>query len=253
MADADILKQELFEQNKTETYHSEHYIFHYPSGSLAEKDILLIAETQEACFLKICSLLQVQYPEKINYYLTESPLEIGRVLWDEGTACNGVALCGRNKVYAVYSEQIKCIGAHEDTHLISFLLNFPESDFIVEGLAMAVDGLWWSVPNEVWTAYYKTKHTELSVSALFDNDVFAECGCVVTYPIAGAFTKFVIDTYGIDRYIEFYKYSGTEYDIIFPAIFGSPLQDIEAAFWQKMSTVPFNPSALEQMLKDEGF
>ena len=164
-------KESFFEHDKTETFISAHYIFHYAAGSAAEKDILFIAKEQEKCFSKICRTLEIDYIEKINYYLTDSPLEIGRVIWDEDAPCNGCALCGRNKIYATYNDDIKCIGSHEDTHLISFLINFPESDFLVEGLAMYMDGSWCGVPNEDWAAYYKTKHVNLSVKDLFDNDI----------------------------------------------------------------------------------
>lgn len=83
------------------------------------------------------------YPERIDYYFTDSPRDIGRVIWKEDFPCNGVALCGRNKIYAVYTENIKCIGPHEDAHLISSMLGFPESDFVAEGMAMLFDESWW--------------------------------------------------------------------------------------------------------------
>lgn len=246
-------KEEAYEKDKTKVYISDHYIFHYCAGSAAEKDILLIAETQEKCFTKICSTLKIDYAEKINYYLTDSPREIGRVIWDEEAPCNGCALCGRNKIYAVYNDNIKCIGPHEDTHLISFLMNYPESDFMVEGLATYMDGLWWGVPNEIWAAYYKTKHANLSVKDLFDNDIFADYGCIVTYPIAGAFTKYLIDTFGIERYIELYKYTGEEYETIMQSIFHTSFENIVKQFWSKMCRTPFDASALEEMLRSEGF
>ena len=246
-------KEEAFEQDKTEIYISDHYIFHYRAGSVAEKDIKFIAETQEKCFSKICSSLKVDYTEKIDYFLTGSPLEIGRVIWEEEAPCNGCALCGRNKVYATYNNNIKCIGSHEDTHLISFLMNFPESDFVVEGLAMYMDGLWWGVPNETWAAYYQTKQANLSVQDLFDNAVFADYGCTVTYPIAGAYTKFLIDTFGMERYIELYKYAGEEYETIMQSIFHTSFEDIVEKFWSKMSRIPFDASTLEEMLRSEGF
>lgn len=246
-------KEDAFELSRTEIFITEHYIFHYAPGSLAEKDILLIAETQEGCFRKICSTLKVDYAEKINYYLTDSPLEIGSVIWDEETPCNGCALCGRNKVYATYNENIKCIGSHEDTHLISFLLNYPESDFMVEGLAMYMHGLWWGVPNEIWAAYYKTKHENLSVMGLFDNSIFADVSCVITYPVAGAFTKFLIEEFGMEQYIEFYKYTGEEYDTIMQAVFHTTFEELSKRFWNKISEFSFDASALEEMLHIEGF
>lgn len=246
-------KESAFENDKTEVYISEHYIFHYVAGSVAERDILFIAETQEKSFNKICSTLKIDYPEKINYFLTDSPQEIGRVIWEEEAPCNGCALCGRNKIYATYTDSVQCIGSHEDTHLISFLINYPESDFIVEGLAMFMDGLWWGVPNEVWAAYYKTKQPELSLKELFDNAVFAECGCVVAYPIAGAFTKYLVDTFGLEKYIELYKYTEEEYEIVMQSIFHTSLADIAERFWNEMSKVLFDAPGLEEMLRAEGF
>lgn len=247
-------KEALFEQDKTKTYTSAHYVFHFQAGSLAEKEIMSITQKQEQCFSKICATLQVEYPEKIHYYFTASPLEIGRVFWEDGTPCNGVALCGRSesKIYAVYNGEVKCIGSHEDTHLISFAINYPESDFVVEGLAMSMDGLWWGIPNEVWSAYYKNIHPQLSINLLLENDIFAERGCVITYPIAGAFTRFLIDTYGMDRYLELYKYGGCEYGNVFATIFQATIAEIERAFWAQMATVQFDASALEEMLRAEG-
>lgn len=165
-------KEEAFEYDKTEIFISEHYIFHYCAGSVAEKDILRIAETQEKSFSKICSTLKVHYAEKINYYLTD---------------------------------------------------------------------------------YYKTKHVNLSVKDLFDNDIFADYGCTVTYPIAGAFTRFLIDTFGMERYIELYKYTGEEYETVMQSIFHTSFEDIVEHFWSEMSRIPFNASTLEEMLHSEGF
>ena len=248
-------KEALFEHNKNEAYISEHYIFHFQSGSLAEKEIKTISQEQELCFAKICTVLQTEYSEKIHYYFTSSPLEIGRVFWDEGTPCNGVALCGREqaKIYAVYNESVKCVGSHEDTHLISFQINYPESDFIVEGLAMFMDGLWWGVPNEVWSSYYKYKYPELAIIDLFENNAFAERGCEVTYPVAGAFTKYLIDTFGKEKYFELYRYTDDNYEEIFASIFKRSIEETEEAFWRKMCAVDFDPNALEEMLKAEGF
>ena len=47
-------KEALFEQARTEIYVSEHYVFHFQPGSLAEKEIVTISQEQEQCFSKIC-------------------------------------------------------------------------------------------------------------------------------------------------------------------------------------------------------
>lgn len=244
--------EERFEFDKTETYVTEHYVFHYQKGSLAEKEIQMIAQKQENVFSKTCCMLNVTYPERIDYYFTDSPKAIGRAVWEKDIPCNGVALCGRNKIYAVYTEKIRCVGAHEDTHLISFLINYPESDFVVEGLAVALDGLWWGLPNETWASYYLEKCPDLSIGSLFDNDGFAKIHSVVTYPVAGAFMQFLMDTFSMERYLDFYKYDGCEYSEAVLSTFGVSLSEIEILFRKKMKTVAFDVSMLKKLLKEEG-
>lgn len=244
--------EEQFEIDKTRTFTTEHYIFHYRKGSLAEKEIQLIAQKQEDVFSKICCILHVTYPERINYYFTDSPNAIGRAVWDKDFPCNGVACCGKNKIYAVYTEKIRCIGAHEDTHLISRMINYPESDFVVEGLAVALHGLWWGLPNETWASYYMEKYPDLSVGSLYDNDSFSRIDSVITYPIAGTFTQFLMDTFSTERYLDLYKYNGCEYSEAFLSVFGVSLPEMEILFRNRMKTVIFDASTLENLLKEEG-
>ena len=118
---------------------------------------------------------------------------------------------------------------------------------------MSFDCFWWSVPNETWVSYYKNKHPDLTVKALFDNNAFAKMGCVIAYPIAGAFTKFLMDSFGIERYLDFYKYKGCEYSEAVQTIFGVSLLDLELSFWQEMQAIVYDEKLLEKILKDEGF
>ena len=252
MSSCILSAEELFERSKQNSHVSEHYVFHYPPNSLAEKDILLIAQTQESCFAKICQTLQITYPEKIHYYFSDSPKEIGSIFWEEGTACNGCALYGKHKIYAVYNETVKCIGSHEDTHLISYRIGYPASDFIVEGLAMFMHGLWWGIPNEVWAAYHKQRQAYPTIQALLDNDTFWEYRDHITYPLAGAFTKFLIDHYGLEAYMKLYRYEGTDYDRIYPSIFGLSLQKLESVFWDKLNKLEYDKRLLEKALEQEG-
>ena len=105
-------------------YESEHYIFNYGEDTKAERDIAEIAAYQEACFHYICSFLGVKPDFKIEYFLCDSPEEVGRIYGDNDP-CNGFA-APPDKIYAVYNEQVQCIGFHEDAHIISFLVKRPK-------------------------------------------------------------------------------------------------------------------------------
>ena len=108
-------------------YESEHYLFHYLPQSIAEKDIVEIACEQEKSFEEIVDVLMVIPPFKINYYLLNSAQEVGEEYGDN-EPCNGFAR-EPHDIYAVYNEKVKCIGPHEDAHIISYLISIPESVF----------------------------------------------------------------------------------------------------------------------------
>ncbi len=230
-----------------QTYITEHYVFAYIENTLAANDIEKIAEEQEECFNKICKTLKVNFTEKINYYLFDSPLEVGK-LYGINEPINGFAVWGENKIYAVYNETIKCIGAHEDAHLISFVINAPKSNFIVEGLAMYFDEKWWGLDNDNWASYYKDINKDLSITKVLNNDEFDSYNCEITYPIAGAFTKYLIDTFGIEKYKEFYKISDYPKSSDFKIIFNYTIEELELDFWKKISEIVYDVKIVKTIL-----
>lgn len=184
-------------------YESEHYIFNYNGNSKAEVDIDQIAACQEACFRYICSVLKVNPEFKIEYILCDTPEEVGRIYGDD-EPCNGFASLP-NTIYAVYNDSIQCIGFHEDAHIISYTVNRPDCPAIQEGLAMYFDRKWWGIQNMDWTSYFLKRQLYLPVDKLLDKETFFDADCSVTYPIMGAFTDYLISTYGIDAYMAFYR------------------------------------------------
>ena len=227
-----------------------HYIFYFESASLAEQEISAIAEEQEHCFDRICNVLDVKYPGRITYYLLDSAEKVG-VLFGVDEPINGFAVLGESKIYATYNQDIRCIGCHEDVHLISSVINIPKSDFLLEGLAMYFDETWWSISNEIWACYYKKKHCALSIQDMILNKDFYACDCMVTYPCAGAFIKFLINHYGMNSFIALYRYQGEDFDVAFESVYGLPLAEIEDVFWNEMLHIDFDISEIENALKDE--
>ncbi len=185
-------------------YESSHYIFNYNQDSKAEKDIIKISKYQEACYEYICNVLKIKPCFKIEYFLCDTPEEVGRIYGDD-EPCNGFADLP-NKIYAVYNEEVQCIGFHEDAHVISYLINRPNSCAIREGLAMYFDRKWWGIQNLDWTGYFINNNTYIAIEELLNDEVFFSYDCTIAYPIMGAFTNWLIATYGIDLYLDFYKY-----------------------------------------------
>jgi len=240
-------------------YETEHYVFNYIKGSLAEKDILEISCTQEKCFDKICSILKIVYPRKISYWFYSSPEVLGGYLCD-GNSCNGlsitddvcddigtkISLDGSEEnsfivppysIHAVYEERIKCIGEHEDTHVIAAQINEPSSDFLCEGLAMFMDGKWWGEPNKYWVKQFCQENICPKPSELIDisEDKFWSIETRISYPLAGAWVDFFINEFGIDVFWNVYS-QNSEYIKIIERETGKAIEQIDAKFFEWMIT-----------------
>lgn len=93
-----------------QTFETEHYTFHYGANTAAERDIEKIAALQESCFSHICAVLGLTPDFKIEYFLCDSPEEVGRICGDD-EPCNGFADLP-SRIYAVYNETVQCVGFH---------------------------------------------------------------------------------------------------------------------------------------------
>lgn len=184
-------------------YETEHYIFRFHENSRAEADIIEIAACQEACYRYICGVLKTQPSFKIEYTLCDTREEVGRIYGDN-EPCNGFARLP-NQIIAVYNDQIQCIGFHEDAHIISYTLYRPDCPAIREGLAMYFDRKWWGIQNMDWVGFYLKSNRYVSVDALLDRNTFFSHDCSITYPIMGAFTDYLISTYGVESLLEIYQ------------------------------------------------
>lgn len=214
---------------------SDHYIFHYFPGSRAEKDIIQIITEQEYSFRRITDTLRIKPPFKIQYWLCHTPEEVGRICGDN-EPCNGFAR-EPDTIYVVYNDAIQCIGPHEDAHLLSYLINIPTSVFLREGLAMYFDQIWWGKSNDEWTAGYIRDGKILPIRKLMQDDVFYSLDCGVTYPIAGSFTKYLIDCFGLDSYLKFYQYTGSDWNEAMQLHFGCTSEMIGRRFRDRLDRI----------------
>lgn len=183
---------------------TSHFVFRFAAGSPAEKEIDAIADEQERCYSDLVNLFGFAMPTKIEYFLLNSSEKNGDILREltgmEQGPINGFSI-GPNYVFAAYCEEVKCIGHHEVTHLFSYQLCMPKSQFLSEGLAVFSDGAWRNKSNAEWVCTFLEKGTYVSVFQLASDEGFFAYPTEITYPISGAFTEFLIQRLGTDRFL----------------------------------------------------
>lgn len=184
-------------------YKTKHYIFHCTNNKIAENDIEIIAKAQEEAYENITKVLNIKYESIINYYLVNTPEEVAK-LTRYPYPVNGLACFSNKSIYAVYNDEIKCIGPHEDAHLISETFGMSDLDFLCEGLAMYFDKCWWGIDNCLWCKYFIDEGIFPNIIKLLNNQGFNKIDCSLSYPVAGAFTSYLIEKFGIEKYRCFY-------------------------------------------------
>jgi len=120
---------------------SPHYRFHFIKDSLAEKEIKNIVRTQENAYEKIIEFLGLlSYPDmKIAYYLYPDAETKKRLMGSEWFA---QSVYDDFAAHALYTEEHRVIGPHEDAHLLSLPLGLSIG-FLQEGLAEYMVGQSW--------------------------------------------------------------------------------------------------------------
>jgi hypothetical protein len=227
---------------------SDNYIFNYHYGSIIEKDIEKIIDLQETCYDFICNCLTIKMETKIKYYLCESSIEVGE-LYGDNEPCNGFAR-EPNEIYAVYNDKTKCVGFHEDAHIISYNIATPPQTFIREGLAMFFDKVSLKIPNYMWVRFFIDNDLYINIEDLVINENFYKYSDLITYPVAGSFVEYLISIFGIEKFKIFYSSLKEDFKTSFSDIFNINLASANKKFIKYISSVG-NNEAISNMIKSE--
>lgn len=214
------------EERKWRETETPHYRLFYHPGSYAGVHIREIAEWQENCYARISGELGVEMDRKLRMYMCDSREEVA-----EETGCppaNGMTL-DYDLVYAVVNEEIRCLGPHEDAHLLSFRIAVPESVFLREGIAMYFDGAYNGKENTRAAKEFALENPRYDIFRLMDNDCFYNLPEEISYPLSGAFTGWIIRKFGMERWKEFFRSGGDT-----SVLSGQSAEEMGIAFWQDL-------------------
>ncbi len=207
------------------TLQTEHYTFHYRSGSVAEEDIHFIAEYQELSYAKIVETLQVSFDGHIHYYFYTSEWD---KLFSTGDKGGGLSNTLKNEIHAIYNENRKVIGCHEDTHIIAYRTLGNPPFFLQEGLAVFMMESWFQRPVHEWGREFLDKGKLIPVKSLLISINFEKYDSKITYPQSGSFVKYLVDVYGIEKFKTLFSQAVNEnIEFLFKEIYRKSVDDLE--------------------------
>ena len=212
---------------------SAHYVYHYAAGDAVD------AVWQETCYQWATARLGVRLPQKIAYFKYQNRVDMGNHTGHYDT--NGYADTGRLEIHTLWA-----CDNHEVVHLLMSRLG-QSSALFSEGVAVAFQtdpaiAVFESRFNgeEVHHAarrYLQGGELILPLDRIIETSGFrAVSDTTLSYREAGSFVRFLIDEYGLDRFLAFYR-SGVVPDDsngaikrYFQSAMGVAFDDAEAAW-----------------------
>jgi len=208
-------------------YESENYIFFYTEDNIIKPELERIAKIQEDIFDFVSDFLGVEYTKKIEYYLYPSREEFrvfaGGYVGESEEIHWLCEMCGTH-----YCTNWKG-DPHEITHILSFEIGLP-STLLMEGLAVYVSDVYFGEESCSRSKILLENDAIVLPSDLVTSFDFREHDPVVSYNVAGSFAAFMIETYGIERFLRLYSESPTGYasiDVDTERIYGKSFEDLE--------------------------
>jgi hypothetical protein len=202
-------QQRLLPMLKNRT--TKHFDIYYFEDSTAEKEIEQIAEEKNKGFEEVCDFLN-----------TKSDQQIKMIFFEDGntkqmaTGHQGAGWAFGNTIVEIYNEQQKLDPYHETVHVLMRDFGNPPALF-TEGFAVymserlgahalkSLRGGESSIYERVRELKAKNEWIPLEELITYTEIGSKKSRSSVSYPQAASFVKFLIDTYGKDKFLAAYK------------------------------------------------
>ncbi|MFA5080389.1 MAG: hypothetical protein WC472_02065 [Candidatus Paceibacterota bacterium] len=201
---------------------SLHYTFNFKNESLAEQSIKDVVKLKESHYSKITQWLGINNDKKINYYLYPSLKEKvtlmgddspGNAIWEELKIENEKSDSEKFEIHTIYNEKCKFIGEHEDTHLLSLPWGLSIYLFC-EGLAQYMENNFMGEDLHIVTKKLLPENKLYPIEWLCANSNWEEVEPKIIYPQVESFTKYLIETYGKEKFKELYQNTSRHFEVL---------------------------------------
>lgn len=219
----------------TGSVETDNFIIYYDPGSPEAKDLDLISMDHEWRYKQLREALELKSQEKIKSYIypdTETRKKL--IGAGETTIANPV----HNEIHLIYDSFPHPVLKHELVHVMSgefgnAVLKISPRIGLLEGIAVGADWRGQKYNPHQWSKVM----IEMGIAPDVENIVgfgFWYAPAEVSYTLMGSFSKYLIDTYGIEKYKTAYKtgsFSG----------YGKDIAELELEWKEFLKTVETPP------------
>lgn len=206
----------------------DRFLLHYLKDTKAEEDIDQIVEELNKQYDYLADTFG-PHPNKIKIYI--------HPYYDTGGYL-GIAFTTKSILHVGYEQSfardIRSTGTHELTHIFSANWSNSPNIVLTEGIAEYFESLY-NEKDIDKIARLETKNNNVSVltlSKIYTNEWDNDYG--YSYKVAGSFVKYLIDTYGIEKFEEMYKDKYVDFEVGFEQVYERKLHDVEKAWLAKI-------------------
>ncbi|MDP4173008.1 MAG: hypothetical protein Q8933_03485 [Bacteroidota bacterium] len=225
--------ERVLSQGVWHSYITRHFNFYYRPGYRSSVYIDSIAAKQEENYSEVLKLFNLyDYGYKVKYFIFEDFKDYDNIT-GAGSFSNTYEIGNYGAVYAIDNDSLSNVtGKHEITHfLVDNFFGFgapgPFKWLTGEGMAVWSDGGWYGEDLFDFAAR-KLRNDEISSPYFIVTHPEARRIQQNIYPMAGAFTKFMIRNYGLAKFLNLYQ-KGYTLDS-FKAIFGKTFYEQNTIF-----------------------
>ena len=185
---------------------TKHFVIYYPANTVDASQAKQLAQLHEFYFTRLADELRVVSVRKIQSFLYASDAQKGRLI---GAGRTNIAKPWLWQIHLNLGD-VESNLQHEMVHVMAADFGFPLfrvglNPGLIEGLATAVERVQYEetlhrVAAEILSVGIKPK-----MEQLFSFTGFAGTYSGVSYTLAGSFSRYLIDQYGVRRFKRLYR------------------------------------------------
>lgn len=185
---------------------TQHFVIVYPARVVTAPQARQLALLHEFYFARLAQELRVVAVRKIRSFLYTTPEQKGRLI---GAARTNIAKPWLWQIHLNLGD-VEGSLKHELVHVLAAEFGFPLfrvglNPGLIEGLAMAVERVQYDEPIHRVAAQILSLGLPVEIEGLFSFTGFARSHPSVSYSLAGSFSRFLIDQYGMRRFKRLYR------------------------------------------------